>query len=167
MVYENCKFYGPYLNKKDNRLRCVLVHPDGKKQTVSYPKYLMEVQLDRYLEENETIDHIDGNPLNNDLSNLQILDRQKHCYNDALRNKDVTVTCQYCGKEFVIEGSKIHNRNRKDRTQSGYFCSRSCSGKYGKEVQLGLINPTTVDQVAPNKYQVKSAQEETLDVEPG
>lgn len=167
MVYENCRFYGPYLNKKDNRLRCVLVHPDGRKQTVSYPKYLMEVQLDRYLEDSETIDHKDGNPLNNDLANLQVLDRRTHCSNDVYRNKDVVVTCQYCGKEFVLKGSRLNDRNRKDRNQSGYFCSRSCSGKYGREVQLGLISPVTVDRVIPDKYQVKSAQEETLEVEAG
>ena len=68
MVYENCRFYGPYLNKKDNRLRCIVVFPDRVKRTISYPKYLMEVHLDRYLEEDETIDHIDGNPLNRELN---------------------------------------------------------------------------------------------------
>lgn len=32
MVYENCKFYGPYSSKKDSRLRCILKFPDGKKE---------------------------------------------------------------------------------------------------------------------------------------
>ena len=167
MVYENCKFYGPYLNKKDKRLRCVLAHSNGYKQTISYPKYLMEVHLDRYLKENETIDHIDGNPLNNDLSNLQIIDRQKHAYNDVFRNEDIVVKCEYCGKEFIIPGAKIHERNRKDKHQSGYFCSRQCSGKYGKSIQLGLLQHKTVSKITPNKYQVKSAQVEKPEVEAG
>lgn len=167
MVYENCKFYGPYSNSKDGRLRCIIVHPNKKKQTLSYPKYLMEVHLDRYLKENETIDHIDGNFLNNDLSNLQVIDRQKHCYNDVYRNEDVIVKCQYCGKEFKIKGNVLHNRNRKDRYQSGYFCSRQCSGKYGKEIQLGLRSHTTVDIVVSNKYQAKSALKEISEVEAG
>ena len=167
MVYENCKFYGPYSNSKDGRLRCVIVHPNKKKQTLSYPKYLMEVHLDKYLEENETIDHIDGNFLNNDLSNLQVIDRQIHSYNDVYRNEDVTVKCTYCGKEFVIKGSAIRQRNRKDRHQSGYFCSKQCSGKYGKDIELGIKTHTTVDNVVPNKYQVKSAQKEISDVEAG
>ena len=68
---------------------------------MSYPKYLMEIYLERYLEENKTIDHIDGNPLNNELSNLRVLNRQEHCSNDCARN-------------------------RRDRHQSGYFCSRKC-----------------------------------------
>ena len=167
MVYENCKLYGPYINKKDNRLRCVIQFPNGKKKTVSYPKYLMEVHLGRYLEVNETVDHIDGNPLNNNIDNLQILDRKEHCYNDANRNQDITVKCKYCGKEFQIKGETINNRNRKDRHQSGYFCSKECSGKYGKQIQLGLIEHTTEDKVVPNKYKVKSAQNENSDVEAG
>lgn len=167
MVYENCKFYGPYLSEKDKRLRCVLVFPNGKKKTVSYPKYLMEVHLDRYLEENETVDHIDGNPLNNEIENLQILTRALHAFLDAKRNKDTVVTCEHCGKKFLIKGSSIRNRNRNTRSNSGYFCSKSCSGKYGKLIQLGVITPTTVDRVVPETYKVKSAQEEILDVEVG
>jgi endogenous inhibitor of DNA gyrase (YacG/DUF329 family) len=167
MVYKDCKIYGPYINKKDNRYRCILVHLNGNKQTISYPKYLMEVHLGRYLEENETIHHIDGNPLNNDISNLKILDRKEHCYNDALKNKEIKVKCSYCGKEFTIKGKYVHRRNRKDRNSSGYFCSKRCSGKYGKLIQLGLIKPTIVDKIVPNKYKGKSAQEETFEVEVG
>lgn len=51
----------------------------------------MECHLKRHLDDNETIDHIDGDPLNNDLNNLRVLNRQEHCYNDAYRNKDITV----------------------------------------------------------------------------
>ena len=153
-VYKNSKFYGPYKSKNDGRLRCFLILEDGTRKFISYPKYLMEVHLGRYLEENETVHHIDGNPLNNDLNNLQVIDRKEHVTNDVLRNKDITVTCQYCGKEFTIPGSKIHERNRGggNRKQSGYFCSRECSGKYGKEIQMGTRKPETVDKIIPEKY---------------
>ena len=33
--------------------------------------------------------------------------------------------------------------------------------------EIGLITHTTIDKVVPNKYQVKSAQTETSDVEAG
>lgn len=167
MVYENCRFYGPYLSKKDNRLRCIVVFPDGVKRTISYPKYLMEVHLDRYLEGDETVDHIDGNPLNNEISNLQILPRKLHSYLDTKRYRDAIVTCQMCKKPFLLKGSKLHNCNRGDRNQSGYFCSKQCVGRYGRLIQFGLIKPTTVDRVVPSIYKVKSAQEETSEVEVG
>lgn len=116
MIYEQVtKVYGPYKSKTDNRLRALLLFKDGSKKSISYPKYLMEIYLDRYLTDDETIDHIDGNPLNNEISNLRILSRKEHCKNDVIRNKDVTVKCTYCGKEFTIKGSVLRHRNRKDK----------------------------------------------------
>lgn len=112
----------------------------------------MEQHLGRYLKKDETIDHIDKNPLNNDLENLRVLSRNEHCYNDCIRNKDVVVKCTYCGKEFTIPGSKLHLRNRKDKHQSGYFCSRTCSGKYGVEIQNGKRSHCVINRVIPEKY---------------
>ena len=71
-MYENYKIYWPYL-AKDGRLRIIGVDKNGEKHTISYPKYLLEKHLGRYLERDEQIDHIDGDPLNNELNNLQIL----------------------------------------------------------------------------------------------
>lgn len=168
MMYEDCKLYGPYLSKEDGRLRIILLYlKTGKKQTISYPKYLMEIHLGRYLEVDETVDHIDGNPLNNDLSNLQIIKRNKHSYRDAYRNNDIEVSCKMCGKKFIIKGSKLSCRNRVDRHQSGYFCSKKCTGKYGRMIQLGKMIHTIEDKIVPSKYQVKSAQKEISEVEAG
>jgi endogenous inhibitor of DNA gyrase (YacG/DUF329 family) len=111
----------------------------------------MEVHLDRYLEDDETVHHIDGNPLNNDIKNLRVIKRSEHISNDVMRNSDITVKCKYCGKEFIIKGSTINNRNRSDREFHGYFCSKKCSGKYGRFIQLGLIKHTTEDKVVPDK----------------
>ncbi len=155
-VYNNGKIYGPYLNSKDNRLRVVYVENNIKK-TISYPKYLMEINLDYYLTEDETVHHIDGNPLNNNLSNLKILSRRKHCKQDAIKRKDETLICQYCEKEFLVKGSDLHQRQRNDR-QSNSFCSKQCSGKYGKSVQLG---GPKFNRVKLERTYYKSTMEET------
>lgn len=128
-IYNQGKIYGPYLSKQDNRLRIRYCN-----KTISYPKYLVEISLNRYLTEDETVHHVDGNPLNNELSNLQILSRKEHTRQDVIRLKNIELICQWCKTKFIVEGNKIHNRNRKDR-QSNSFCSRRCSGKYGAHVQ--------------------------------
>ena len=167
MVYENViKVRGPYQGK-DNRFRIMLIYNDKSSKIISYPRYIMEKHLGRYLEKDEQVDHIDGNPSNNDISNLQILKFKEHQKLDALRNEDIEVSCTYCEKKFIISGNKINDRNRKDRHQSGYFCSRTCSGKYGREIQMNLRNHIKIDKVQPSKYKVKSAQKETFEVEVG
>ena len=54
----------------------VIVNDDKTKTTISYPKWIMEQKLGRKLGPDETVDHIDDNPFNNDPSNFQILSRR-------------------------------------------------------------------------------------------
>lgn len=162
-MYENYRIYGPYI-AKDGRLRIMGIDSNNVKHTISYPKYLMELHLGRYLEKNEQVDHIDGNPLNNDISNLRVVLLGEHQSLHAIRNKDVIVNCTFCNKPFSIKGSKINYRNRYN---SGYFCSKQCSGKYGRMLQLKRIDKTVKPKVLVSKYKVKSAQNESSEVEAG
>ena len=101
--YKDCRVYGVYWNK-DGRSRVAVIFPNGKKKTVSYPKFLMEVKLGRFLEKNETVDHIDGNPRNNDYSNLRILKRDDHAKVEVKRLKRMQFKCPMCGKTFWLSG---------------------------------------------------------------
>lgn len=125
--------WGPY-TARDGRQRLVLHLPNGKRTTVSYPKYLMEKRLGRYLEPDETVDHIDENPLNNEEGNLQVLTRSGHAALDARRRNPQEFTCPTCGGNFVVEGSKLKDRQR---GKAGPFCSRSCVGTYAQSIQKG------------------------------
>jgi hypothetical protein len=157
MPYINLKkILGPYKSKIDGRERVVLVFNDGVKKTISYPKYIMECYLNRFLLENETVDHIDGNFLNNNILNLQILDRKFHSKLDVKRNEDIEVNCTFCKKSFKIKGDKINSRNRKDKGFSGYFCSRSCSGKYGKEIQNNKTTKKVHEKIKVKKIKLKN-----------
>ena len=124
------RVYGPY-HRPDGRQH-VIISDNGKKKTVSYPRYLMQQHLGRELTEFETVDHIDGDFTNNDLSNLQILTREANAskwFDDHdKRQKYIELQCTFCGKTF----SRTMHRHRyalKRNKNVGYFCSRSCQGK--------------------------------------
>jgi hypothetical protein len=107
MVYDNYKIYGPYISKKDNRLRIIAVKPNGKKITISYPKYLMEKHFNRYLNNNETVDHIDSNYQNNEISNLRILNLSEHIKTDVRRLKQQSFMCLMCENKFHLDGKRL------------------------------------------------------------
>jgi hypothetical protein len=99
----------------------------------------MEVSIGRYFKADEQVHHIDGNPLNNELSNLEIVKLGEH---QRLHNpvfiKEQKATCVWCGVSFVM--TKQHVRHRRDKRAAnapGPFCSRHCTGLYGKSIQLG------------------------------
>lgn len=117
---------------KDGRLR-VYVRETGK--TISYPKYLMEKELGRQLAPDEFVHHKDLNPLNNDISNLQIMSSSEHSSHHMRKFHDTTAKCGWCGKEFLWTAMHQKNfySNRRNHGQKSDvpFCSRECRGRYG------------------------------------
>ena len=133
------KIYGPY-TRKDGRQH-VIFYKNGKRKTMSYPKYLLEQKLGRSLERNETCDHIDGDFSNNSLDNLQLLSRadniRKHA---ALQPAETGVfTCPVCNCSFT----KLmrHARHNRKQSKSGPYCSKSCAGKASRAQQLENSKP--------------------------
>jgi len=168
MMYENCKIYGPYINKKDNRMRIIVVDQNGKKTTISYPKYLMEKYLDRQLTTDETVDHIDCNVQNNEISNLRILKRNEHASIDAVRLKKQDFKCPICERNFSLDGRTLRDAiSNRRKGKAGPFCSRKCAGKYSKNVQLGLdeLEMQTITPSYTTLKTDKSLYEETHKVD--
>lgn len=114
ILYENMKVYGPY-TRKDGRQIVVIKTPGIQDATtVSYPKYLVEVALNRKLAYDETIDHIDGDISNNKLTNLRIVDRRLHCYSHTYKLQPVTKNCIICGTAFKdSDGTHVTCGNKK------------------------------------------------------
>jgi len=132
------KVYGPY-TRKDGRQHVILY--DGTiKKTVSYGKYLLEQYLGRNLLPDETCDHIDGDFTNNDLSNLQVLTRRDNILKYAKEHpKEIgQYICPQCKKQFVKEVRSVRG-NQIKQGKKGPFCSKSCAGKYGNNVQNGRV----------------------------
>lgn len=119
------KTYGPY-TRPDGRKHVVIYdNVTGKKTTMSYPKYLMEQHLGRKLEDWETVDHIDEDFTNDDLSNLQILSRQANASKASKGPTMITVVCPACKIEFTLE-ARVYKARQLKNSSHMVFCSRSC-----------------------------------------
>ena len=116
---------------KDGRMR---VYIKETKKVMSYPKYLMEREIGRPLAHNEEVHHKDENPLNNDLSNLEIRIHGEHQAEHSTKYQDKMSICSWCGKEFLwtAKQQRTFNQNRHEAP----FCSRQCSGQYGQRIQM-------------------------------
>lgn len=120
--------YNIYTNK-DGRTR---VYNKETHSVTSYPRLIMEEHLGRKLLKTEDVHHIDGNPLNNDVTNLQVILHSEHDKMHAGGNRKYypkKMICPVCKNEFIWnerDQCRFVTRNNK----TGPFCSRHCSGIY-------------------------------------
>lgn len=130
------KVYGPYLDSTKTRRIVILMYPDGTRKTTANARYLLEKHLGRALGPHEEADHIDENPLNDALENLQVLSIPSHQKKSAQARpvKTWTGKCPECGVEFS-KALKVVTHNRK-QGKSGPYCGKSCSGKHTRRMQI-------------------------------
>lgn len=150
LLAEARKVHGPY-HRRDGRQIVIIVNDDGSRRTVSYPKFLVEEHLGRQLDPDlETIDHMDSNFDNNDITNLRIVPRKEHSGDDTRRVKPVEFTCAMCKNTFQRSPRLVRDKAKKKK--AGPFCSRSCAGKYSRKLQLKLIDKMDVQPVIDSVY---------------
>lgn len=124
------KVYGPY-QRKDGRRH--VIHYDfekGIRRTQSYPRYLMELALDRKLESWEHVDHINDDPTDDRIENYQVLTQKKNNQKATVFHgktaKTVTLICFSCGIEF--QRCERREKERINANRTGPFCSKQCVG---------------------------------------
>jgi len=157
MSYEdNFKVYGPY-SKADSRQIVIVIDRNGVRRTVSYPKWIMECQVGRPLDQDfETVDHKNYDFLDNSLDNLRIVPRDEHSADDTRRVKNVKFTCAWCDKEFERSPRLVRDKAKKNK--AGPFCSRQCAGKYSRKLQLKLIDKLDVQPLVQSEYYKRKVQ---------
>ena len=128
------KVYGPYSDEKnDGRQHVVIINDDDKsRRTVSYPKYLMEQKLGRRLDPDlETVDHKDGNFLNNAFDNLQLLTRVENAVTGKNAPAEMlTFNCIGCGVETTRRAELV--RKNLKLGKKGPYCTRECGGAHSR-----------------------------------
>lgn len=75
--------YGPYTRKSNRRKIVVIKSSNGNLRTLLLARLIIEISIGRKLIGDETVDHIDNNPLNDSLENLQVLTKSENSRKSA------------------------------------------------------------------------------------
>lgn len=129
------KIHGPYTRPDDRKH--VILYENGYRRTISYPKFLLEQHLNRKLEDDEVVHHINEDYTDDRIENLEVKLRREHSrLHAATRPKAevITFNCPECGKE-ATKSMRVVKDNRK-RGKAGPFCGKSCAGKYSNRIQF-------------------------------
>lgn len=117
------KVYGPY-KRKDGRLVIIKYMPHGTSITQSYPRFLMEQHLGRKLLATEVVDHINNNPSDNRIENLQVTSYKVNNTKDRNPPQMEEFECPRCGKIFKSL-TKYYKIAQLRLGKAGPYC-RSC-----------------------------------------
>lgn len=98
-------------------------------------KLRLELGLTKEQMKNYDVHHIDGDKDNNNISNLQLINKRQHVTLHAEKQsiEQIIKTCEYCGEEYK-SSSNIAHRQR--------FCSAKCKARYRRE--NGLNNTVRI-----------------------
>ena len=149
---------GPWTHSNGSGRKIVMiVYGDGSKECTSYARYLMEQHLGRELGPDETVDHVNEDPSDDRLENLQLLSREENARKSAYRGgpEMVDFLCAWCACNGRQEAKNARSNNKKGR--AGPFCSRRCAGQYGAAVQ----NAAPYEKVALGSTHVRVVKRET------
>lgn len=115
---------GYIVTNPENRKTLILYNSKNDRSSTQYARYLLAVKLGRFLKEDETVDHLDGDKTNNSIDNLQVLSLADN-NRKSFKKPDVIMKCPICGKTFTRTRSQLRGRLKKALANE-VCCSRAC-----------------------------------------
>lgn len=119
---------GPYYKTTDDRFQILIRIRNTRTQTsIPYARFLIECYLQRELESNEDVHHIDGNKLNDAIENLEVIKHGEHISQHKSFTPEI-FKCVNCEKSFAKYGKQLTGlKLRQKNGKPGPFCSKSCA----------------------------------------
>ena len=116
-------------------------------------KLRLELGLTKEQMEGLDVHHIDGNKDNNDISNLQLINKIKHVTTHAKEqvHEKIIKICEWCGEEYESSSNVAHKQR---------FCSEKCKMKWrranglDREQRVCILcgNTFTCTKTLPTKF---------------
>ena len=139
-IYDSktCKLLNEYQSNSGHLF--VSIVKDNKRTTAWIHRLVYEVFYGE-IENGCDIHHIDEDKTNNNINNLKKITHEEHGRIHNTKYSDKMMICPQCGKEFLWTAQKQQtfysnqSRKRYQNSSTKPFCSKSCSGKYGKQFQ--------------------------------
>ena len=122
--------YGYVSINGEGRETLTLYNSNNDRSVTQYARYLLAVKLGRFLTEDETVDHIDGDKTNNSIDNLQILSIVDNI-RKSQKKPDFICICPVCKKVFRRSHNhpSVRGKEKKLKIERGELCcSRKCGG---------------------------------------
>ena len=130
--------YTPDYGRKGKNKGYVIVycpdHPRAHNGYVYEHILVMESKLGRFVDIRERVHHKNEVKTDNRSENLEVLTLSEHTKLHKSKNpeKKVLLKCAECGKEF----ERLWHQRPSIKGYKNAYCSRSCSGKASRELQL-------------------------------
>lgn len=108
---------------KDNNTGYWVNTSTGKNIRLHREKLRIELGLTQEQMKRYDVHHIDGNKDNNDIHNLQLINKVKHATIHAKKqvNEKIIKICEQCGEEYQSSKNVAHKQR---------FCSEKCKARY-------------------------------------
>ena len=106
---------------KQPRRVCTLRKADGSMTSMSYAKYLYTSHHNCDINSGDYVDHINGNPMDDRIENLQIISGRYNVQKDHKRKEMIIRKCPVCGENFLFEKRNLNSHPNP-------CCSRRCGG---------------------------------------
>lgn len=126
------RLFGPYLNK-NGRIYVIREYEDGSRKNTAFARHLLEVHLNRELVGDETADHINEDPTDDRIENIQLLRLLPNIYkNIEMSGKKTQMGSFVCeGCEVAFERPLYDLRHQLKYGFAGVrFCGHKCSQKH-------------------------------------